>query len=424
MLLGRRSFLIGGGAALLGSTFPLRRLFERGAVSASGRWGPLLKDPKGVLDLPKDFSYVILQRRGQAMSDGHRVPGAPDGMGCFDLGAQTLALMRNHELDTIGLPGPYALGQAPPHEAYDPESMGGVSRVVVAARTLDVLSSNLVLAGTARNCAGGVSPWGWLTCEETTEPAHGYVFRCSANANRVEPAHRLQALGRFRHEAACVDPRTRIIYLTEDQGDGAFYRFVPDAPERPFSGKLQALRCVGSPAFDTGTGIEVGTRFDVSWVDVPEPDPQNDTVRYQVRQLGAAAFRRGEGIWYDSEQLWFTATTGGPVSAGQVFRLSPGSGSEPDVLELAAQSESTLVLDMPDNITIAPWGEAFICEDSVGGDQFIRVLDSVGRISNFARNAISQSEFAGGCFSPDGQTFFLNIYGDGLTLAVRGPFQT
>src|SRR3546814_3482421 len=32
------------------------------------------------------------------MSDGLIVPAAPDGMGCFDLGGNRVALVRNHEL--------------------------------------------------------------------------------------------------------------------------------------------------------------------------------------------------------------------------------------------------------------------------------------------------------------------------------------
>jgi uncharacterized protein len=40
----------------------------------------------------------------------------------------------------------------------------------------------------------------------------------------------------------------------------------------------------------------------------------------------------------------------------------------------------------------------------------------------FARNAKSDSEFAGPTFAPDGKTFFVNTQGDGLTFAIWGPF--
>ena len=67
-------------------------------------------------------------------------------------------------------------GQPVPAEAYDPEGTGGVTRVVLDAKSLELVSSNLVLAGTYWNCAGGLSPWGWLSCEETLSTGHGYVF--------------------------------------------------------------------------------------------------------------------------------------------------------------------------------------------------------------------------------------------------------
>ena len=42
--------------------------------------GELVRDPKGVLDLPEGFGYRVLQRTGDAMSDGYRVPGRPDAI--------------------------------------------------------------------------------------------------------------------------------------------------------------------------------------------------------------------------------------------------------------------------------------------------------------------------------------------------------
>ena len=72
--------------------------------------------------------------------------------------------MRNHEINN-GRAADQAL-------AYDANQGGGVTRVVIDKRTGQRLSSNLILTGTSRNCAGGPSPWGWLSCEETEEPGH------------------------------------------------------------------------------------------------------------------------------------------------------------------------------------------------------------------------------------------------------------
>ena len=42
---------------------------------ASIGYGPLVTDPKGLLDLPRGFSYRIISEEGNEMSDGLLVPG-------------------------------------------------------------------------------------------------------------------------------------------------------------------------------------------------------------------------------------------------------------------------------------------------------------------------------------------------------------
>lgn len=413
-----------GGAALVGAALPLSRLFGRSRAGNVGRFGPLQRDPAGIFDLPAGFTYRVLQRAGAPMADGYRVPGSFDGMGCFPGPDGTLILMRNHECLWLPMTGPCHPGQNPPPEAFDAAAHGSVTRLVLRADTLNVVSTNLVLAGTVRNCAGGVSPWGWLSCEESTDPGHGYVFLCRTDASRVARPERLTGYGRYRHEAACVDPRTFVAYLTEDKDDSAVYRFVPASMSTPFEGRLQALAVVGQPRLDTGRDLPVGKSVDVHWVDIEEPDPEGDTVRLQAHSRGAAIVRRGEGIWLSEDDVFICSTSGGPRAAGQIFKLTLGRGKMPDRLTLISQSTDPDVLNMPDNVTVAPWGEVFLAEDSVLGEQHVRVLSPDGKICDFGRNALSRSELAGVCFSPDGGTLFVNIYGDGLTLAIRGPFRT
>lgn len=427
MLMGRRSLLLGSGVAVVGAVFPFRHLFGRPRTSPNrGRFGPLRTDPAGILDLPSGFSYRILQRRGALMSDGYQVPGAFDGMGCFAGPNDTLVLMRNHELDRFAFlgPGPYRSGQKAPSEAYNRNSLGGVTRLVVDRQTFRIVSSNLVLAGTSRNCSGGPSPWGWLSCEESNEDGHGYVFLCSTEAAKVSAPRRIAGYGRYRHEAAAVDPTTNIAYFTEDETDGCIYRFVPRSKDRPFEGKLSALAVVGQDNLETGRGLRSGATFDVRWVDIDDPEAKNALVRVQGHAKGAARFSRGEGIWYSDGELWMTMTSGGPVAAGQVFRLSCGKDGKADRLTLVSQSTSTAALNMPDNVTMMPSGELLLAEDCLGGPQYLRVVSRDGRVSDFARNALSVSELSGLCFSPDGKTLFLNVYLDGITLAVNGPFDS
>ena len=120
--------------------------------------------------------------------------------------------------------------------------LGGTTTLVYDTQTQTLEKHFLSLAGTIRNCAGGLTPWNtWITCEETMQKAeaettyeadHGYNFEVPASADiGVADPIPLKAMGRFNHEAVAVDPKTGIVYQTEDRGDSLMYRFIPDKPE-------------------------------------------------------------------------------------------------------------------------------------------------------------------------------------------------
>jgi uncharacterized protein len=250
------------------------------------------------------------------------------------------------------------------------------------------------------------------------------VFLCPTDAARVQAPRRIPGYGRFNHEAVCIDPSTKIAYLTEDRHDSALYRFLPVRPETPFQGKLQALRVVGSPRFDTGASLRRGKALRVDWVDITKPNPEDDSVRGEAQERGAALFRRGEGMVFDRGSVYVCATTGGPASAGQIFKLTPGKSGLHDRLELAAESTSTDQLDMPDNLAVAPWGDVIVAEDGSSAHKYVRGIRPDGRIYDIARNANGSGEIAGVCFAPDGRSLFFNMYREGLTVAVTGPFSS
>ncbi len=416
----RRTLLKAGGAALVAIS-PLPLLFQQRKPAAAAGANKLVADPAGILDLPAGFHYRVIERALEPMADGYRVPARPDGMACFAGPGGSVTLMRNHENDRNPSQGAYESGA--PRQAYDAKAYGGVSRLVVDPVKLERLTSNLVLTGTMRNCAGGASPWGWLSCEENVEPGHGYVFLCRTDATQVANPELIKGYGRFNHEAVCIDPATNAAYLTEDRPDGCLYRFLPNDPKAPFTGKLQALRVVGSPVMNTGEFSSIGKPLAVDWVDLPNGDPADDSLRHQAQALGAAIVRRGEGTFFFQGDVYVCSTSGGHNGTGQIFRLTPESAAKPGTLQLLAESPHESVLDYPDNITVAPWGDVYMAEDG-SGEQYVRALTPHGKIIDVARNAKSRSEFAGVCFAPDGKTLFFNMQSDGLTVAVRGPFET
>ena len=457
----RRWFLVRS-AASVGLGFAGLRTLEGTIAQASGRlpeplrgFGPLRRDPAGILDLPDGFTYRVIARRGAEMADGLLVPGQPDGMAAFPGPDGTTLLVCNHELDPRWTPhGPFGAGnerldRIDRTKAFDVNgsspSLGGTTTIQYDPRSGDAVAQWMSLAGTNRNCAGGPTPWGsWLTCEEDEqtpgdpgEHAHGWVFEVPATAQRtLHRAEPLRAMGRFYHEAVAVDATTGIVYQTEDRQDACFYRFLPKTPGvLRDGGRLQALRVIGSDgAFDTRNwdptpGVRVGESLRVEWVDLDNVEaPEDDLRRRAQRDHRCAVFARTEGIWATRDEVYIGCTSGGHRKIGQIwtYRPSPHEGTarerdRPATLQLFIEPNDPSLVENADNLVAAPWGDLIVCEDGTGEDRLVGVTPS-GGLYPLARNAASDSEFAGVCFSPDGSTMFVNLQSDGLTVAVRGPW--
>ena len=431
---GRRAMLKGTGAAfaaLIAASRAGRALAQ--AADGIAPYGPLRKDPQALLDLPEGFTYRVISRMGDAMDDGGTVPDRADGMGCFALSRGRIALVRNHELK----PGDHAGGNL--QAGYDRHLAGavlpgGTTTLVLDSATLTVERQFRSLAGTIRNCAGGITPWGsWLTCEEDVTRAgnkvgqdHGWIFEVPAHATAQVEAVPLKAMGRFNHEAAAVDPATGHVYLTEDRDDGLLYRFIPKVPGRlAEGGQLQALALLPNAAADSrnwqGVSMQPHSWHSARWIDCDDPESPNDDLRQRGAALGALPFARGEGIHMGNGELYFCCTSGGAARYGQVFRLTLGESG--DRLQLFFESRGPEEFSYGDNLTVAPNGHLIVCEDQYAEvvDNYLRGITPQGMAYPLARLR-RQTELAGACFSPDGRTLFVNAYSPTMTLAITGPW--
>jgi len=421
------------------------------AVAEALDYGPLVPDPNGVFDLPEGFTYKVIAKQGDPMDDGLVVPGKQDGMGTFAAEDGKVIVVQNHEivptdkgLGAFGLENAN-LGAIPKEDLYEYgkgefPGLGGTSTMVFNEETQEVEKHFLSLAGTYRNCAGGVMPWGsWLTCEEdvtkageyegNVEKEHGFVFEVPATSKIIRATPKpIKEMGRFNHEAVAYDPEGGILYMTEDRHDGLLYRFIPNKKDDMHSGgKLQALAVKNGPKMDTrnwpesiGPDIQPNVPLKLEWIDLDNVEAPEDDLRVRGHEKGAALFARGEGMWYDNGEIYFACTSGGDLRKGQVFKLTPNADG--GILELFIEPNNVDIMKYCDNLTVAPWGDVMLCEDDT--DAYIRGVNPEGKIFTFAHSVKHESELTGICFSPSGKTMFVNIQHAGLTLAVTGPWKT
>ncbi|GLS25530.1 alkaline phosphatase PhoX [Marinibactrum halimedae] len=185
--------------------------------------------------------------------------------------------------------------------------------------------------GTIANCFGSVSPWGTpLTSEEwgnagndtevwnnpapadsdlrkvrarmplakyidsnvdiddqatiTTFPntyRYHYIVEITnpTMANPVPVKH--YTMGRYEHENAIVMPDQKTVYLSQDNTDGVFFKFVADVAGDLSAGILYAAKLTQ----DAGSNEPATTGFDIQWIELAHGD--NATIEAWIAQYDA-----------------------------------------------------------------------------------------------------------------------------------------
>lgn len=388
----RREFLrasvIGSGALAFGPAF-WRHALAAPATEGPGPYGPLLPaDGNGIM-LPAGFKSREIARGGQL------VPGTSyqwhvfsDGQATYRTDDGGFILVSNSE--------------NPPDLGPGAEGTGGASAIRFNADG-SIADAYRILDGTSVNCAGGATPWGtWISCEE--HPG-GQAWECDPTGKA--PAVARPAMGIFEHEAVCVDPGGRCVYLSEDHSEGGFYRFTPDNYPDLGAGTLEVAK--------------VGEHGLVDWARVPDPSARSAPTRAQVE--GMTVFRRSEGIWFDSGVVYLCTTTDDKIHTYDTRTRRM------DVLYDGAAIDPPPLTNV-DNLTVARSGDVFVCEDTLNRDDpglDIGLITPERQVTRFLRvTEHTGSELCGVVFDPSGDRMFFSSqrgFASGVVYEITGPFR-
>jgi len=337
-------------------------------------------DANGIM-LPKGFTSRVIARSTKAVgSTGYTWHSAPDGGVCFANGTGWI-YVSNAEIGS---------------------GCGGVSAIRFDSNA-NITSAYRILSGTNRNCSGGPTPWNtWLSCEEVDR---GYVYECDPWGSKS--AARRSALGRFNHEAAACNPNRKVIYLTEDESDGGFYRFEPKMWGDLSQGGTLKIAKVSSG--------------NVTWHTVPDPSASSTKTRYQVS--GSAKFNGGEGAYFRNDTCFFTTKGDNRVWAYDEI-------NDRIVVAYDDNLTSNPPLTGVDNITgDAHVGDLYVAED--GGNMEICIITPHDVVAPFLRvTNQGSSELCGVAFNPAGNRMYFSSQrgttgspSGGITYEVTGPFR-
>ena len=195
--------VVGLGAAFWDDVFGAAR---SAASSPRTGYGPRRAANEHGLMLPEGFRSRLIARGDEAVpGTGYRWHRASDGAACFPTDDGGWILVSNSE--TL-------------RRAARPRSAS-----VRRGRSSPPTGSSRAPPTTARAARRRGAPGSPARSSRTG--TRGSAIPTAGERRRCRPA-----LGRFKHEAAAVDPKGRRVYLTEDLIDGRFYRFTPTALAR------------------------------------------------------------------------------------------------------------------------------------------------------------------------------------------------
>lgn len=277
------------------------------------------------------------------------------------------------------------------------------------------------------------TPWGTLLfAEETgnavfTDPDHASAIRGLLYEMKLDKKDPTKAewvkvrpmLGSVSHEGIEVD-RDGNVYVIDENGPGAIYKFVPKHYGDLSDGQLYALKID-----DSSNADRIGP---AEWVALDMNLAQVDA-RAAAVNVGASGYGRPEDLERIGNTLYVAITSEARV-------LSIRLGGKPVVnnfvkagLNVPVENKAAGVTGFknPDNVANGPDGKLWIVEDNVPSDIWVALPDKDGDGASdgvylFASLKDSDAEGTGIYFGKDPHTLFVNVQhsitGNDKTMAI------
>jgi sugar lactone lactonase YvrE len=277
------------------------------------------------------------------------------------------------------------------------------------------------------------TPWGSLLVTEEVGTAllgdpqaptaiRGLVYEVELDPRdptRVTNVSVRPMLGSMTHEGIELDADGNV-YVIDEFGTGAIYKFVPANYGDLSSGQLYALK-----VDDSQTGDRTGP---AQWVALDMNVAQMDG-RAAALNAGATSYGRPEDVERIENTLYVAIT-------GEARVLSIGLGAQPQVgnfvkaglnTPVENQSASVTGFRSPDNLANGADGKLWIVEDNTPSDIWVAMPDSDGdgasdAVHLFASLRDTNAEGSGIYFGKDRQTLFVNVQhsvtGNDKTVAI------
>lgn len=218
------------------------------------------------------------------------------------------------------------------------------------------------VAGTNRNCSGGVTPWGTVITSEETRTAvdsdgdgyfdHGWNIEIDPKTNKIPTygtgkPQKLWAVGRASHENVVAAQDSITLYWGEDAGDGHVYKFVADQKMNLYAGKLYALKLV------SGLVSNEPTASTGEWILVPNTTVSDRNNTYSIaKSLGATPFNGVEDVEIHplTGKIYFTAK-----GNSRTYRFKDNGTSVAEFETFIGGASYSYIADNGATIT-EPWG--------------------------------------------------------------------